>query len=148
MREMKMGLLNYSTKIDVVKTTSEIMVVLQKHGASSIVFDYGGDGGLSAISFSVETPAGELAFRLPADWQATQRVLSKTYGQNTLYAKEAQAKRVAWRNILLWIKAQMAFIETGMVRTEQVFLPYMVAKDGRTLYEVLVDQKFLLLKEG
>jgi hypothetical protein len=41
----------------------------------------------------------------------------------------------------------MALLETGMVKMEQIFLPYMVANDGRTFYEVLAAQRFLL-KEG
>ncbi|GAI53070.1 unnamed protein product, partial [marine sediment metagenome] len=45
-----------------------------------------------------------------------------------------------------WVKAQMAIVETEMVRTEQVFLPYWITPSGKTLYAYLVDMKFQLPK--
>jgi hypothetical protein len=47
-----------------------------------------------------------------------------------------QAKRIAWRQILRWIEAQMAFARTGMVKIQEVFMPYIqVSITGQTLYE-------------
>ncbi len=48
------------------------------------------------------------------------------------------ATRVAWRILKDWVRAQMAILETEMVSVEQIFLPYMEAKDGRTVYELMV----------
>ena len=36
-----------------------------------------------------------------------------------------------------------AILETEMVRMEQIFLPYVVTPNGRTLYDAMVDAKFL-----
>jgi hypothetical protein len=38
----------------------------------------------------------------------------------------------------------MAILETDMVRLEQIFLPYMITPDGKTLYENMVDKGFYL----
>ena len=47
-----------------------------------------------------------------------------------------QAERTAWRNVRDWIIAQMAIIEAGQVEMEEVFLPYLTDRQGRTLYEL------------
>ena len=52
--------------------------------------------------------------------------------------------RTAWANIRDWVTAQMALIDTEMVRIEQVFLPYMVNKQGQTYFDVLKEKQFLL----
>ncbi len=54
------------------------------------------------------------------------------------------AARVGWRILKDWVRAQMAILETEMVEIEQIFLPYMEAKDGRTLYETMIDKGFYL----
>lgn len=41
----------------------------------------------------------------------------------------------------------MALLETEMVVIEEVFLPYMI-RDGRTLYETLVENQFKALPPG
>ncbi|GAJ03343.1 unnamed protein product, partial [marine sediment metagenome] len=40
--------------------------------------------------------------------------------------------------------AQMAILETEMVKMEQIFLPYVITQSGRTLYEAMVDRHFQL----
>jgi hypothetical protein len=47
-----------------------------------------------------------------------------------------------------WVEAQLAIIETRMVTTAQVFLPYAVTTNGQTLYEYIGQNTQLLLGEG
>lgn len=142
-----MPLLNYTTKIGAERTVSEIERILVKHGATVFLKEYDTDKALSNISFKVPMPQGDLSFRLPIDVGATLRVLVKQ-GVPRSYATEQQAARVAWRIVKDWIAAQMAILETEMVRMEQIFLPYLVVDRGnKTLYEKMVESKFLL-REG
>jgi len=60
----------------------------------------------------------------------------------------AQAVRVAWRILKDWVAAQMAILETEMVKLEQIFLPYVETPDGRTVYERLAESRFLQLPPG
>jgi hypothetical protein len=60
----------------------------------------------------------------------------------------AQAVRTAWRIVKDWVEAQMALVETQMVTTQQVFLPYAIMKDGRTLTEHVEQNPAFLLGEG
>lgn len=144
-------LLNYTTTIEAIKTVGEIQGILAGHGAKSIKTDYSADGQVEALSFLIVTPHGEVGIRLPVDPEAVFRVLNK---QNRLgkvpgrYLNHAQAVRVAWRIVKDWVEAQMAILETEMVKMEQVFLPYAIVKDGKTLYEALVENKFKMLKGG
>jgi len=142
-----MALLNYTTQIEAIKTVGEIQGILAGHGAKSIKTDYTGDGQVEALSFLVLTPHGEVGIRLPIDPDAVLKVLTK---QNSLgrvprrFVNRPQAIRVAWRIVKDWVSAQMAILETEMVRMEQVFLPYVITKGGRTLYEAMVDSHFQL----
>jgi len=142
-----MGLLNYSTQIEAIKTVGEIQRILAGHGAKSIQTDYSNDGQVEALSFFVLTLHGEVGIRLPINPDAVLKVLTQ---QNRLgkvpkrYINRAQAVRVAWRIVKDWVEAQMAILETEMVQMEQIFLPYVITKSGRTLYEVMVERHFLL----
>jgi hypothetical protein len=61
---------------------------------------------------------------------------------------EEQAKRIAWRQILRWSEAQVALIETEMVKTEEVFMPYIqLDSSGKTLFEKIQEGNFKQLKE-
>lgn len=51
---------------------------------------------------------------------------------------------MAWRILKDWIEAQMALLDIEMVRFEEIFLPYIETAGGRTIYEKLEEQKFLL----
>ncbi len=140
-----MPLLNYTTSIQAAKTVSEIQSILSAHGARSVIIDYGEDGLIEALSFVVLTPQSELNIRLPIDSQATFRVLERQAGSGKIpyrFVTRDQAVRVAWRIIKDWTEAQMAILETEMVRMEQIFLPYMVTRNGQTLFEKLESKQF------
>lgn len=141
-----MGLLNYSTTIDAAKTISQIHSILAKCGADKILSEYKG-GGIEALSFMVEGPNGNLAFRLPANVRAVQKILEKQYQEGRIprrYIGYEQAVRVAWRILKDWIEAQLAIIEAGMVTVDEVFLPYLLIEKDKTLYQSMLERGFLL----
>ncbi len=142
-----MPLLNYTTSIEASKTVTEIQSILAKHGAKSILIDYGESGAIEACSFRVLTPQGDVAIRLPVDPEAVLKVLTQQSRLGRVpkrYLTQTQAVRVAWRILRDWTAAQMAILETEMVKMEQIFLPYVITEDGRTLYEAMVDRHFQL----
>lgn len=138
-----MALLNYTTQIDVEKTIGEIQKMLGKHGASKIMTDYS-DGVISALSFAITVNDQARGFRLPCDWRPVLTLMKNDPKVPRRLCDQTQAVRVAWRIVKDWVEAQMALIDTSMVRTEDVFLPYTVMGDGRTLAENVQDGKFLL----
>jgi hypothetical protein len=151
-----MPLKNYTTEVSSMKSIGEIQGKLVAHGATDILIHYTPDREPENMSFIIKTTQGDVPFRLPANVKAVATLLLKqltksNYRQwDTQYQKErqqkalAQASRVAWRIIKDWIDAQVAIIETEMVTIEEVFLPYMEVKNGRTLYELMQERRFLL----
>ena len=140
-----MPILNYTTTIEAAKTVSEIQIILAQHGAKAVLIEYGEGGIVEALSFKVDTPHGEVGIRLPVNPDAVLKVLMRGRVPPR-YANKKQAVRVAWRILKSWISAQMAILETEMVRMEQIFLPYILTPSGRTLYDTLVDTKFQLIE--
>ena len=136
-----MPIANYTTSVDALKSVGEIQGILVGHGATSIMINYAKDKTIESLSFIVETPHGHLPFRLPVNANAVLKVLEEQ-GCPPRYANYPQAVRVAWRIIKDWVRAQMALLETEMVKIEQVFLPYMMASKNKTLYEVMKDRNF------
>jgi hypothetical protein len=136
-----MGLLNYTTSIAADKTVNEIQSKLAKAGAHQILHEYDGLGNVIALSFRIQTQFGNMAFRLPANISAVEKILKKQFTRGR-YTETDQATRVGWRILKDWIEAQLALIQTGMVTVEQVFLPYAQDNQGRTVYETLVDNRF------
>ena len=146
-----MPLLNYTTSIEATKTVAEIQSILAKHGAKAILIDYGESGTIEACSFRVITPKGDVAIRLPVDPEAVLKVLTQQSRLGRVpkrYLNQAQAIRVAWRILKDWVAAQMAILETEMVKMEQIFLPYVITKDGQTVYELFKQKQFKMLGEG
>ncbi len=142
-----MPLLDYTSKVPVSRTVSQIQAKLVEHGARAVMMEYGDDGRIKALAFKVNMPNGELPIRLPIDAASTFRVLQRQAENREIlrqYATEDHAYRVAWRNVFHWVLAQMALLETEMVRLEQIFLPYVITDSGKTLYEAMVDRHFQL----
>lgn len=143
-----MSLLNYTTKIDAFKTISEIQQLLAKAGASAVLSDYDQNGFIVALSFKIRLNENELTFRLPTDWRPVLAVMEKDRNVPRRLCNQEQALRVAWRITKNWVEAQVAFIETMMVTTAQVFLPYAVTNDGKSLYEYIAENNQLLIGDG
>lgn len=144
-----MALLNYTTKIDADKTAQEIAKCLSMHGAKAVLTEYDEREGLvKAISFRINLNGQDIAFRLPCDWKPVLKILENDSNVPRPKKTQEQAVRTAWRIVKDWVEAQMALVETQMVSTLQVFLPYAEGRDGKTLYETITDNPSFLLGEG
>lgn len=135
-----MPLLNYTTKVDVYTTLGAIQGQLVKHGAKKIMQDYDDAGHIAALSFLIDTPAGQRGIRLPANVDAVHVVLTR----QKVKCDRDQAERVAWRIVKDWVEAQMAILESEMVQMDEIFLPYMVNKSGQTLFQAYRNNQLRL----
>lgn len=142
-----MALKNYTTTISVEKTIGEIQAMLAKAGASRTMTEYDDTGNIVALSFQLKLGEDFIAFKLPTDWRPVRDVLLRQRAVPE-YRAEEQARRTAWRITKDWIDAQLAIIETKMVTTAQVFLPYAVTNSGESLYEHIAQNNQLLLGGG
>lgn len=150
-------ILNYTTKIDPDKTAAEIAKLLSMNGAQAVLTEYDKDSGIvRAISFSIAVNENKIGFRLPCEWEPIYNILAKDrkFPYDTKRKEKMQsdlrlqAVRTAWRIVKDWVEAQMALIQTQMATTTEVFLPYAVMKDGRTLAQKIQTDPGFLLGDG
>lgn len=143
------GLFCYTTQIEPASTIAEIQDILVKHGAKSVLCNYSDEGKIESLSFSIKTEQKEIGIKLPCSPEPVQEVLKKQYQEGKIprrFAEDThQALRVAWRIVLYWVNAQMAILETRMVKMEQIFLPYAIMRNGKTLFENMKKKAFALL---
>lgn len=156
-----MPLLNYTSDVDADKTAMEIAKCLSMHGAQAVLTEYDPkDNIVSAISFRIKIEDQTISFRLPCDWKPVYAVIFKgkktpeemfiqKSRQEALHSsRREQAVKTAWRIVKDWVEAQMALVETNMAKTQEVFLPYAVMKDGKTLAEHVQSNPGFLLGNG
>ena len=136
--------------------------MLAQSGAQKILKDYDGAGSVTAVSFIIKTDNGCIPFRLPINIREVMQTINEQTeqwrksrsGRERLVARKyyndmEQARRVGWRIIKDWLEAQLALIFLRQVKLQEVFLPYIVGRDGKTLYETLAASNFkgLLLED-
>lgn len=126
-----MPILNYTTKVSVDQTTTEIHRILAKAGANAILNEYDSQGNISGIKFRLEIKGQLVFYGLPVNVNGVSSALKK----DNKYKDEPHARRVAWRILKDWIEAQMAIVIAGMAEVPQVFLPYAQTDNGQNLYE-------------
>ena len=135
-----MPIKNYTTKVPAVQTVGEIQGILAAHGARKVMMDYGDNGTVIAITFALDLNGVLNGFRLEAKPEGVIRVMQK---ERTKCTNE-QAERIAWRNIKDWIAAQVALVETEQASMAELFLPKLVDRNERTLFEVFQSGQLML----
>lgn len=140
-----MPILNYTTKIDSYKTLTEIQKILSSHGANKIVTDNDAAGNPIALTFCIQFNNAPIAFCLPCNFSGVLKAMRKSGKVPKSLCNEDQALRVGWRIIKDWIEAQMAIIEADLASMTEVFLPYAVTKEGKTLFQFIQTDSRLLL---
>lgn len=139
-----MAIANYSTTIKADKTAAEVQRMLANAGARGIFMEYDDDSAVCGLSFQI--PRGDLpalAYRLPVNAEAVLKVLVRDRVERRKQTID-HARRVAWRIVKDWLRAQIALLEAEMVDLQEVFLPYQLTKNGATVYQVLAGDGFLL----
>jgi hypothetical protein len=138
---------NYTTDIPVSQTINEIQTILAQNGAEWIALEYR-NGALKDIFFKISVNNKELSFRLPAK---AERVYQALWGgrqewEQTRYGDgwRQQAERIAWRICKSWLEAQITLINLEQAKIEEVFLPYLVLPNNKTLFETMEHNQFLL----
>ncbi len=149
-----MPIANYTTEVSASKSVMEIQGMLVAHKAKQILIEYMGDGEPEALSFIISVSGSDIPFVLPANIARVEAILIKqrkympekwhhNYEQ-TMLRIHKQAVMVSWRILRDWVRAQMAILESEMVSLGQIFLPYMMTPNGKSLYEAMVDKGFYL----
>lgn len=106
-----MAIKNYTSDMPIDRIFAELQQALVQHGARQIAYDYGDDGRVEGMRFTINVDGRFIPVKLPARVDKAQAVLQRQWetgvisqknGREKTYGKE-QAYRVAWRNILDWV---------------------------------------------
>lgn len=141
-----MPLKNYTTKVPASRSINEVQAMLAARGATGILFEYEaeGTGRLAALSFKISMRGKDVGFRLPSNWKRAQEAL-RQQGIRKAHVDEEYVYRVAWRIVRDWVASQMSILDLELVEFPQIFLPYAIGANNKTLYEnVIQDPGFLL----
>jgi hypothetical protein len=139
-----------TTTVPAMKSIGEITAELVKAGALEISTTYGPNASPVGVRWAMKIHGYIAYFALPVKTDAVERVLSAgkrlTFDQRRAMADRAQ--RVAWRQLLVWVRVQMAMIQLQQVEFAQVFLPYMQesAQNPVTVWDHIREQRFKQLE--
>lgn len=142
---------NYSTTVSADRSISEIQGLLARAGATRVMFEYNDIGGVKALVFMLKVQDREMPFKLPAKPDAVYKVLfegkriryyDKARVQETERNRKQQCLNVAWKIMLDWIDAQFALIELDQAESAEIFMPYLMVSQTKTLYESAKETGF------
>lgn len=136
---------NYSTDVPVQKTIAEIQTLLANNGAEGIAQDYK-NGIITALYFKINVKNRILSFKLPVKTEDVYVSLFQNKKQEWKYKEQRmmKASQVAWRICKTWLESQITLVNLEQARLEEVFLPYMLVSDNKTLFEQLQNNQFYL----
>lgn len=133
-----MPIANYTTKVPAGRSLEEVQKMLIDHGAVGILTNYEqGTGRIDSVMFKIDVGDKQMGFKLPIKWKEARQVMV-SQGVRRAETDVDYCYRVAWRILRDWVRAQMALIEIGMVKLDEIFFPYIVQKSGKTLYEASI----------
>jgi hypothetical protein len=143
-----MPILNYTTQINAGKSAAEVQDILAKGGAKSVSIDYNDRGEPDALTFTIIYLEAPIHFRLPCNVDGVYKALCGAKGVPYSKQTKEQARRVAWRIIKDWVEAQLAIVQSRQAQLTEVFLPYVVAENGQTMFQAFTESKQKQLTAG
>lgn len=134
-----MSLYMQYTEVPAHRSIARIHGLLVDCGAVSIRQDMR-EKKLVGMSFVLHLDNNSLqAFQLPARVEPVYRTLlaerKRAPSQEDAVRLQQKAENIAWRQLSVWLEAQLAIIGVGMVAAAEVFMPYCLGPDGGTMYE-------------
>lgn len=148
-----------TTEVPAERTAAEVSAELITAGATQIASSYE-NGKIVGLRWTMRVNGIEALFEMPARVKPMYLLLlrKKGYVSNCITqhafrdavpsepAIWAKAERVAWRQLLRWVQAQNAMIETGMVQPMEVFTAYWIPPgQDRTLFQGIIENQFKAL---
>src|SRR4051812_7041453 len=118
-----------TTEISAEKTAAEITSLLVQSGARRLMMECGDNREITGLRFELDVKGNPWICVLPARVEPIFKILNgrrRSSWDRTQKRDQdqTQSKRVAWRQLLRWVQAQLAMIDAGMVEAGEVFLPY------------------------
>ena len=129
-----------STEVSVEKTVNEISEILsQASMVKYIQLEYD-ESSISGISFIVMAGKRKVPFRLFARTDQMLQAMKENQKTPQYLCYRDQAQRVEWRQLLRWVQAQMARVETGTADIKELFMPYLLSNNEEIQYQKEVNK--------
>lgn len=135
-----------TTMVPPERTVGEISGCLIQAGATQIATDYEA-GKIKGLRWTMRVNGRSFLFAMPARVEPIYQAFAKRRRPN--FERDVdlryKAERVAWRQLLRWVQAQLAMIECGMTEPTEVFFPYLTSGEtGQTMYSLFVEKQLKL----
>ena len=135
------------TSVPVGRSRAEIDRLLQDWGCGQLQWSDDYKSGRVRLRFLWEhNGKGYLArfdVKLPARTDLEKHAIDGRTGkvsENKLQALMDARGKAEHRTLLLWLKACLNAVESGIVTAEMIFLPFLEGKDGQTVGEIAIPK--------
>lgn len=145
-----------STTVPVAKSRAEIDSLLRRWGCDGIRWTDQFREGIVSLEFIWEHESVTYAARMRIALEDEEAIRGQCW-HSTRYQEFLDSKfekmmasrgKSEHRILLLWLKASFNAVDSGIVKAEALFLPFLMGNDGRTLAEVALPRLPDLLKGG
>lgn len=132
------------TTVPVRNSKNEVEELLRRYGCSKMQITENYHEGLFAVAFALpDTPGSNdhVPVRIEVKVSDVARVVQKTFKtQKNADWLNAQAQRVAWRHLVLWLDAALSAATLGLQRISEAFYAHIILDGGQRLIERVTEQ--------
>jgi hypothetical protein len=137
------------TQVSVEKSRVEIEQTLRRYGTTSFASISDWDRGYEMIGFEYDGCPYRLEIPQPNfddfQWTPNRRYMRDAQGQRQAYD---QAVRQRWRAMLIYIKATLEAVESGIISLRVALLPHVLLPGGETFHEWAEPQIQVAIQDG
>lgn len=129
-----------NTTVSIERTKVEIGELFRRYGAEAVVNGENLRTGYSWVEFMFNNRGFRVVLTMPdlEDFAETPTGRKRDHaGQQSQWEQDCRRR---WRAMLLWIKANLEAVETGIITLEQALLGSMMLPDGSRVEEWLIPQ--------
>jgi hypothetical protein len=128
-----------STGVPVARSRAELERLLVRYGCSRFQVFTDFEAGAAAVTFSVPDSLAKGALTIPVRLEVdSRRVYDAIYGKPRTGTYDdrwlAQADRIAWRQLILWVDAALSAASAGVQTIAEAFFAHTLVqgRDGTT----------------
>lgn len=128
-----------NTAVPADKTRGQVCALIAQFPGITEISQQLDDGKVVGFKFTMSADQRILIFQLPV---RTSRVVKQLMDRrktqpydDEIPGIEKKGERIAWRQTMRWLEAQLAMVDTGLADVAEVFMPYVLGIDGTTFYE-------------
>lgn len=139
------------TTIPAQKSVSEIIAMLAGARAKSVGQEFDQAGNIEAVRFVMPIAGEDRLYTLPARTGCVYVKLKEMQGPRSRTSDAdllKQAYMIAWRQLRAWVEAQLALVDTGMAKPQEVFFAYAYYNGKQTFFEKFEGQQLQLTAGG